>query len=254
VPPGVPDLEAVSRQLAELSRLYNSRLAAANTRLRTSIVDLATAELDGGTAGPATLAEVAAVVGHWITGAVRWAAAEAAAFLRALVALARNARSWLVRPFMSAPSAVAGMSAAGVPVTSLATFRNAAFERIAAIDPDAALHGISTWWDRIAASEPHRAANGTILHNAETDARMTGRYRRVPEIGACDWCVKIADRGYVYATADFPAHPYCYCDALPELQESEWNTRMRRYTARRVADAPRVRRTWDAYRPEEQTP
>lgn len=249
VPPQVPRRAEVTRTMGDLASVYDGRLTSASARLRAAIRTVTARELEA--AGPgaelSALQRVSRIISGWISGVQYWAATEAAAFLRALVALARDLRAGLIAPFMPAP--VAGTTAAGIPMPDLTALGVRAFERLAADGMPRAIEAAQAWWDRIAASEPHRAANGTIMDNAHADTRLSGRYYRVTEPTACDFCVMIAERGFVYATAGFPAHPHCQCEALPELQYSEWNDRMRRYTERRTAQAPAIRAGWQDWRP-----
>lgn len=56
----------------------------------------------------------------------------------------------------------------------------------------------------------------TVMGNVVTDSRSVG-WRRVPNPGACKFCMMLADRGAVYKSDSvyFAAHPNCMCGVQP---------------------------------------
>jgi len=222
--------------MRDVANVYDIRLAYADGRLRTAIRNMTAAELAAAEVTEAgylaALLRVSRAIAPWIIGAQRWITTEATAYLRALSALVRDQPYTEIPPYM--PGRYAGTTAAGIPMPDLTALGVRAFERLAQADLTQAVEAAQAWWDTIATSEPHRAGNGTILDNAETDDRLSGRYFRVTEPNACDFCRLIADRGYVWAGAGFPAHPHCRCEAIPEMKYEEWNDRMCRYTRTRT--------------------
>jgi len=146
------------------------------------------------------------------------AIAESLGYMTGLVAAASGVPVTDVAPFTLIPG-IAGFTASGAPVGALTGFTPRLFEqrRAAGHSQQEALTSARALLDSVNVSEPYRAANQTILGNAGTDDRLTGRVNRIPEPDACDFCQLIADRGYVPATAGFAAHAWCRCTASPEI-------------------------------------
>ena len=65
-------------------------------------------------------------------------------------------------------------------------------------------------------AQPYRH---TIIGNVVVDDAATG-WRRVPNPGACKFCMMLADRGNVYkeTTVYFAAHPNCLCGVQPTFR------------------------------------
>jgi hypothetical protein len=248
VPSGVAGRETVLRDLKQLEFIYSQRLETGVGRMRVAVHELTASGYDK--ADPlGSLARIARIVASWVTGMQHWAMTETAGFLRALVAHAQDLIIRAVKAF-TVPRGIAGTSAAGIALPDLTHLGVTAFETLRkGIGDAAALERTTSWFDAIATNEPHRAANMMSLGGPEYDTRLTGRYVRMTEIGACDFCVEIAGRGYVWATAGFPAHRNCHCTAVPELRHAEWNRRMARYRARRTEQAPQITAGWTAWRP-----
>lgn len=202
---------------ADVTALYRQRLAAitAQAMLRNGTIWLQQFDL----ARPLiTLRTVSTATGGWITAAQGDAAAEAAAYLTALTAVKSGLTPADVGAF-TVPPGLAGSSAAGMSVVELAGLAPRVYwARISggALAEDAA-RAASEWLNRIAASEPYRAANETATWNAVNDDRLTGRMQRITRPDACPFCTLIADRGYIPASAGFAAHAHCRCTPEPEI-------------------------------------
>lgn len=83
--------------------------------------------------------------------------------------------------------------------------------------PERAAEVTQGWLNAITGSEPVRVANAVTLDVAVHDPRFTGRVDRITRPDACEWCKKIADRGYIPGHHLFLAHPHCRCNPEPEL-------------------------------------
>jgi hypothetical protein len=69
----------------------------------------------------------------------------------------------------------------------------------------------------------------TVIDNAQRDRQAKG-WARVPEPGACSFCLMLATRGAVYrseATADFKSHDNCRCHVEPVFTAYEPPARVR---------------------------
>jgi hypothetical protein len=166
----------------------------------------------------ASAARIGDLAAPWITGAQAVAAQTSAAWLAALTADAHRVPPGRVAPF-AVPAGLIGTSAAGGPLADMTGLIAAVWwSRLlgGASRADAA-SAAADWLGRVASSEPYRAANLTVLHNARTDPRLTGRTRREARPGACEFCRELAGRGYRPAAAAFAAHGHCRCTATPEI-------------------------------------
>lgn len=73
--------------------------------------------------------------------------------------------------------------------------------------------------------ETKRAAGDTVMQNANADPRDV-KYARVPTGNeTCPWCIALASRGFVYASAqsagiDGHYHAHCDCRIVPSFGES----------------------------------
>jgi hypothetical protein len=163
-------------------------------------------------------ARVGAIAAPWISGAQLAAADLAAAWLAALTAEAAGVPFGRVAPYRVPPGLV-GTSARGGPMREATRLAPVIWwARLSAgQDRGAAAEAAAGWLGRLAASEPYRAANQTVVRNAVEDPRLTGRMRRETRAGSCSFCSAIADRGYASARAGFPAHAHCRCTATPEI-------------------------------------
>jgi hypothetical protein len=165
----------------------------------------------------ASLAIIGAAAASQIAHAQQMAAAETAAWLRASIAQATRTPPGQVAQLAVPP--IAGTSAAGVPLGDMTALAPSVY--LARIGngwtPEDAGRAAGAWLDRLAASEPYRAANMTTLASARDDPRLTGRVRRETRPGACDFCRDIADDGYSPARAGFQALAHCQCTATPEI-------------------------------------
>jgi hypothetical protein len=73
------------------------------------------------------------------------------------------------------------------------------------------------------------AGRNTIIDNAQRDRQAKG-WARVPEPGACSFCLMLATRGAVYrseGTADFKSHDNCRCHVEPVFTAYEPPARVR---------------------------
>jgi hypothetical protein len=193
---------------AAVTALYRARLAAVTGQALGRVRTLWLQQFDPADA-LATIGLAGRAAGTWIPVAQETAAAEAAAYLEALLAEATGVPVGEVAPFAVPP--VAGTSAAGVPVADLTGLAPGVYaaRTAAGAPPEVAARAAAEWLNRLSASEPFRAANATVLHGAATDDRLTGRAVRVTRPSACEFCRLIADRGYIPANAGFQAHAHC---------------------------------------------
>jgi hypothetical protein len=162
----------------------------------------------------ARLGELAATM---TGGAQAAAAAQSVRWLAALTADAWGVPVDTITPYR-VPGGLVGSSAAGSPLAELTGLAPAVFwsRLTGGAGRLAATAATAAWLGRLAASEPYRAANLTVAHNARTDRRLTGRTRRVTRPGACSFCLELAARGWTPA-AGFAAHGHCGCTAQPEI-------------------------------------
>jgi len=85
---------------------------------------------------------------------------------------------------------------------------------------------------RLAASSERQvldAGRNTIVDNAQRDRKAKG-WARVPEPGACSFCLMLATRGAVYRSeqsADFKTHDHCRCHVEPVFTAYEPSARVR---------------------------
>jgi hypothetical protein len=165
-----------------------------------------------------SLARLGELAAYWTEGAQAFAAAESTRYLAALTSTAHRVPIGDVAPF-AIPAGLIGVSAAGGPLAEMTGLAPAVWwaRLIAGASRDDAANAAASWLGRVAGSEPYRAANATVAHNARADRRLTGRMRRESRPGACDFCLALAARGYSPAAAGFPAHGHCHCTASPEI-------------------------------------
>ena len=78
-------------------------------------------------------------------------------------------------------------------------------------------------WNAVAASEPYRVANTTLMENMVGHSDyFTGKYIRITSPKACGECAALANKVYDAAQqADFPAHAHCGCTPAPQLKEQQ---------------------------------
>lgn len=69
-----------------------------------------------------------------------------------------------------------------------------------------------------------KPGHDTVMHNSIRDKAA---FARVPEPGACDWCLMLASRGFVYSRATVDQtkdgerfHGSCRCHAMPVYDET----------------------------------
>lgn len=77
------------------------------------------------------------------------------------------------------------------------------------------------------------AGRDTIIGNAQADRKARG-WARVPEPGACSFCLMLATRGAVYrdeAKADFRSHDNCRCHVEPVFNAYEPSAAVRQAQA-----------------------
>ena len=200
-----------------LDTLYRGRLATGNAALLARI-QVAWGMLFDPANPQTSIARIAGVVAAWTTAAQAGAAGETTAYLRAQLAAAEAVAPAEVPP-LSVPTGLVGVADSGESLGSLcATAVPVYWNRIGrGLGDTVAANSAQSYLNRVAASEPYRAANATAVHNADEDERFTGRVTRLTRAGACDFCVTIADRGYIPAHAGFAAHANCRCTASPEI-------------------------------------
>ncbi len=227
----------------ELTSLYRARLGQANTALLARIAALWAATYDP--ADPAgSIALIATAAASLVTGGQAVAAADAVAYLRALTADAAAEQLAAVDPY-AVPAGLVGSTAAGIPMGQLTGLAPGMYRSALAAGGDHAQAASAAygWLNRVGASEPYRAANTAVHTNAATDDRLTGRVKRITRPSACDFCTRIADRGYIQANAGFKAHAHCGCTASPEVSSHVYSrkaiARAQRAYAGPVIPAPR---------------
>ena len=201
-----------------VTALYAGRLARANSATLASVAALWRKLFNPDAPGP-SLAAIALRVGALVTIGQAGAVAESLTFLRGLTASATGAQLSQVAPF-AVPPGLIGTGVSGAPIGPVAGLAPGLYaQRLReGWPPELAAGSARSWLDGLAASEPYRAANTTVTHNAATDTRLTERIDRVLEANACDWCKLISDRGYTRAHAGFAAHRFCRCVAAPEVR------------------------------------
>jgi hypothetical protein len=215
-----------------LTTLYRARLAGMRAALLMRI-----AAGWGRVFDPAAPIPTLQILGHgvgvWTVAAQQLAAAEAVGYLTALIAQASGQPLLTVTPF-AIPSGLIGTSAAGGTVSELTEMAPAVYlARLnAGWASELASQSALAWLNRVAASEPSRAANTTVMRATVDDDRFTGRYRRITRPDACEWCKFIADRGYIEARAGFDAHTHCACDPEPEPSLRVYSRRARQRARR----------------------
>jgi hypothetical protein len=142
-------------------------------------------------------------------------------YLAALVADASGTPLAGVAPFPM-PAGLIGAAANGSAIPELTGLAPAVYWRRIGLGqpPGDAAGAALSWLNRVAASEPYRAANVTVNYGAFADGRLTGRVRRETAADACQWCKDKAARGYVsiLTYGDFYAHSNCRCTASPQIR------------------------------------
>lgn len=208
----------------EITALFRSRMSTARAALLQNVARLWLAAFNPDE--PITsLTRIGAVAGQWTVAAQAAAAAEARTYLAALVADATRAPVTAVAG-LPAPAGIVGLAANGRPVSELTGLAPAVYWARTGAGQSRELGAAAalSWVNRVAASEPYRAANESVNYAAAADERFTGRVIRWTRPGACKWCVMIADRGYIPVPAEgprihanFAAHPNCQCTPAPEI-------------------------------------
>lgn len=195
---------------------YRARLAHGKTGLMALLAALWAKMYDP--ASPASVAMIATLAATFTTRGQAAAVTHARTYLAALTTRATGQPA---DPY-AIPAGVIGMTSSGLTVPALAAFAPRLYAARLAAGQDAATAAgaAQVWLNGLAASEPYRAANATVMTNAQQDRRLTGRCDRITGPGACDFCSQIADQGYRPASADFEAHAHCGCTAGPELAYS----------------------------------
>ena len=92
------------------------------------------------------------------------------------------------------------------------------------------------------------ASRDTVMTSSIQDPKAQG-WQRVARSNGCPFCVMLASRGQVYRekTADFGAHDYCHCSAVPAWGGRAVPVRAFTPTSRSITDADRARvRDWIA--------
>lgn len=203
---------------AALTDVYRGRLAAQQSGLMGRITTLWNQVWND--AQPVrSLTQIASASAMLIAAAQAAAANETAAWLRASYAAQADLPLTEVEPF--AVPAVVGTTAAGIPLERLTSLASAIWwSRLQGGQPrEQAAQASAAWLGRLAASEPLRAVNETIFNGMSEDDRLRGRYYRITQPGACEFCQTIADRGYIIYRPGitFAAHAHCRCTASPEI-------------------------------------
>lgn len=69
-----------------------------------------------------------------------------------------------------------------------------------------------------------KPGHDTIMYNAKRDKVA---YARVPEPGACKWCLMLASRGFAYSSKESALtkdgerfHGHCRCHSMPVYDET----------------------------------
>lgn len=94
-------------------------------------------------------------------------------------------------------------------------------------DPVEALDTLDAEAERLVLDRGRQA----MMDAAAQDAEARG-WARVPDPGACWFCIMLATRGAVYrsrSTADFQPHPNCRCAVQPVFNRYEPSARVREY-------------------------
>jgi hypothetical protein len=122
----------------------------------------------------------------------------------------------------SIPDGLATLSASGNPIMAVAAMAVSLYWRRRELGDthDSAMLRSRAVLANLASSEPYRAFNAVVVHNAARSGRFSGRVVRVTRPGACPFCQQIAQRGYWPLGSDpgFAAHAYCQCTASPETR------------------------------------
>ncbi len=200
-----------------VTTLYRGRLATGNAELLARVGAMWARAFDP--ADPSgSLARIGAIVGTWTTGAQAGAATETANYLAALYSAATGIPYGAVAVF-AVPAGLVGSAADGGTVMGLTGQAPAVYwaRKGSGQSDRMAADASRAWLNRVAGSEPFRAANATTMHNADVDDRFSGRVVRITSAGACAFCTTIADRGYIPSHAGFAAHANCRCVASPEI-------------------------------------
>lgn len=187
-----------------------------------------------------TLAALGGAAAAWTTSAQAAALIETSGWLRAM--LAANGANPAAPTF---PAGLVGSTASGASMAQLTGTAPAVyFQRLGSGWPreDAAASSLG-WLNRIAGTEPYRAANTATSHVATDDDRFTGRVVRITRPDACEFCKAIADRGYIPAHAGFAAHANCRCTPSPEISSYARSRRSAGRGRAAAAGEPPERRT-----------
>lgn len=162
----------------------------------------------------ATLSALGGATAAWTTSAQAAALLETSGWLRGLLTAAGVNAAQPTFPAGLVGSTVSGRSMGQLTATAPAVY----FARLGAgwRREEAAASSLA-WLNRIAGTEPYRAARAATNAVAEGDDRFTGRVVRITRPDACEFCKVIADRGYIPAHAGFAAHANCRCTPSPEI-------------------------------------
>lgn len=201
----------------QVTGLYRARLSTATAGLLLRVRALWAQQFNPSDPN-GSLAIIGAVVGSWTTGLQAAAVDETTTYLAALVAAGTGQPLAQVDPF-AAPAGLVGSAANGTTVVGLTGQAPAVYWARRGVGQSESMAAAASlaWLNRVASSEPYRAANETTVRNADDDDRFTGRVVRITSAGACPFCVAIADRGYIPAHAGFAAHANCRCTPAPEI-------------------------------------
>lgn len=86
----------------------------------------------------------------------------------------------------------------------------------------------------------------TVMTSSIEDPQARG-WQRMARSNGCPFCQMLAGRGFIYSekSADFGAHDYCHCSAVPAFSGRPVPVRAYKPTDRTITDADRARtREW----------
>lgn len=199
-------------RLEDRTGLFRRRLSALRALLLLWLVGMFNTMFDP-EAPLETLLPITAGVAGQVEAAHAFTVDEAAAYLSGLagrrVAVTAGIAERVGRNDNGVPLDEVTKAAVGVYVNRVEDGRTA-------VEAEAAAQA---YLNRIAATEPYRMANETLMATARSSDRFTGRWRRIPNPGACPACVALANRGWsAYDDVAMPAHPNCGCTIEPEVK------------------------------------